>query len=180
MTLIDDTGFVADEWQRIEGDAAPQRLEKTIWPLARLDEALATGVADIGVNVPNTTKPADLVPYFDRLSLISIAFPAFNDGRGFSIAKGLRLAGFKGELRVFGPLIADQYPHARACGFDTVEVPDDLSTRQPAAQWRAALHSLSLAYQRGYGRGVNILDQRRKARAASAVQPPRYGRAGVA
>lgn len=180
MTLIDDTGFIADDWRRIEGDAAPERLEKTIWPFQRLDEALANGAQAIGVDVPNTVKPADLAPYFDRLSLISIAFPAFNDGRGFSVAKGLRLAGFKGELRVFGPLIADQYPHARACGFDAVEVPDDLSARQPAAQWRTALHSLSLAYQRGYGRGVNILDQRRKARAALTVQPLRYGRSGVA
>ena len=178
MTLIDDSGFVADEWLRLEEDAAPLRLDKIIWPFARLDEALATGAASIGVQVSNTIKPSALAPHFDRLALISIAFPAFNDGRGFSTAKGLRLAGFKGELRVFGPLIADQYAHARACGFNAVEVPDDLSARQPAAQWKSALNSLSLAYQRGYERGVNILDQRRKAR--SAVQPLRYERSGVA
>ena len=163
MTLITRQGFTVDGWTRIELDAdATETLDRRIWPFARIDEAPATG-GQIGVHIANTVKVNELLPYLDRLSLISIAFPAFNDGRGFSIAMGLRHAGFRGELRAYGPLIADQFAHALGSGFDSVEVPDVLSARQPEAHWSAAEKSLSLSYQRGSFRGISILDQRRKA-----------------
>jgi uncharacterized protein (DUF934 family) len=66
-----------------------------------------------------------------------VAFPAFNDGRAFTIARRLREMGYRGHLRALGPLIADQYAMARRVGFDAVEIPDDLAARQPADQWQA-------------------------------------------
>ena len=167
MPLIDDTGFAVDGWTRLADDQPiPANAEtlSLIVSLARIDEARAAGVKTLGVDVPNTVRIADLAAHFASLSLISIAFPSFSDGRGFSIARSLRHAGFKGELRAFGPLIADQFAHAKACGFSAVEVPEALAERQPPAQWQAAAKSLSLAYQRGYERSETILDQRRAAR----------------
>jgi uncharacterized protein (DUF934 family) len=94
--------------------------------------------------------------------LISVAFPAFNDGRGFSIAKRLRHLGFTGILRATGPLIADQYAYAKACGFDEIDLPETLALRQTADQWQRAANAISLSYQRGYyNRPATILDQRR-------------------
>ncbi len=69
------------------------------------------------------------------LNLIRIAFPAFNDGRAFTIARRLRMMGYTGTLRALGPVIADQYAMLRRVGFDQVEIPDELAQRQPAAQW---------------------------------------------
>jgi len=89
------------------------------------------------------------------------AFPAFNDGRGFSIAKRLRHLGFTRTLRATGPLIADQYAYAKACGFDEIDLPETLAQRQTADQWLKAANAISLSYQRGYHRPVTILDQRR-------------------
>ena len=179
MTLITKQGFAADGWTRIEADApAPTgpSADRVVWPLARLEDAFASGAKLIGVQIPNTTRIAELAPYLDRLALVSIAFPSFSDGRGFSVAKGLRHAGFTGELRAFGPLIADQFAHAQACGFDAVEVPEGLAERQPEGHWKAAAASLSLAYQRGYDRGLNILDQRRKAaQSRSQLDPAQAG-----
>ena len=83
------------------------------------------------------TWPALVLPYLGTLKLIRVAFPAFNDGRAFTIARRLRMAGFTGHLRAVGPVIADQYAMARRVGFDDVEIPDDLATRQPQAQWLA-------------------------------------------
>lgn len=163
MALVSEGAFVEDSWRRLAEEEAVPRTGKIIVSLPRLSAALeAAGPSALGVFVPNTTDPAALVGAFPRLSLIAIAFPAFTDGRGFSLARLLRRAGFAGELRASGRLVADQYLHAIGCGFDTIEIPDDIARRQKEAHWRAALHARSLAYQRGYRAGGSILDQRRK------------------
>lgn len=107
------------------------------------------------------TPPA---PHLAALDLVAIVFPAFSDGRGFSLARKLRQSGFAGRLRAVGPLIADQFAYALACGFDEIDLPDAVSSRQPEAQWRAALDAFSGHYQRGYGASASILDRRRAAR----------------
>ena len=89
------------------------------------------------LDLAQTDDPTLVLPYLGTLKLIRIAFPAFNDGRAFTIARRLRMAGFKGHLRALGPVIADQYAMARRVGFDDVEIPDDLAARQPQAQWLA-------------------------------------------
>ena len=76
-----------------------------------------------------------LSDYLDTLTLIRIEFACFADGRGFSLARILRLMGFSGHLRAYGHVIADQYAMARRSGFDDVEVPKALATRQPEAEW---------------------------------------------
>ena len=89
------------------------------------------------LDLAHTDDPALVEPYLAQLKLIRVAFPAFNDGRAFTIARRLRMAGYTGTLRAFGPVIADQYAMARRVGFDSVEIPDDLALRQPEAQWLA-------------------------------------------
>jgi len=71
----------------------------------------------------------------EGVGAIRVAFPAFSDGRGFTLAARLRRAGFNGRLRAAGHVIADQYAMARRSGFDEVEISDDLAARQPQAQW---------------------------------------------
>ncbi len=88
------------------------------------------------VDLAHTDQPESVVPYLADLTLIRIAFPAFNDGRAFTVARRLRVLGYQGTLRAFGPVIADQYAMARRVGFDEVEIPDDLALRQPEAQWK--------------------------------------------
>ncbi len=87
------------------------------------------------VDLANTDDPSALVGRLDQLTLIRVAFPAFNDGRAFTIARRLREFGYTGQLLAFGPVIADQYAMIRRVGFDGAEIPDDLAARQPASQW---------------------------------------------
>jgi len=61
----------------------------------------------------------DLLPYLDRLALVVIDFPRFRDGRGYSSARILREAGYKGEIRAVGDVLVDQIWHMRRCGFDS-------------------------------------------------------------
>lgn len=104
-----------------------------ISPVALADIARHQGVLDLA----HTEDPSLALSYLADLRLIRVSFPAFSDGRAFSIARRLRMMGYRGELRALGPVIADQYAMARRVGFDAVEIPDDLARRQPQAQWLA-------------------------------------------
>ncbi len=103
-------------------------------------QVLTVRLADVDrhqgvVDLAHTDDPASLKDYLSDVHLIRVAFPAFNDGRAFTIARRLRIMGYEGELRALGPVIADQYAMVRRVGFDSVEIPDDLAARQPQEQW---------------------------------------------
>ena len=110
-------------------------------PLA--DIATHTGAVDLA----HTDDPEALTDHLSALTLIRIAFPAFNDGRAFTIARRLRALGYTGVLRANGPVIADQYPMARRVGFDQVEIPDELALRQPEDQWTSRANWKAHDYQ---------------------------------
>jgi uncharacterized protein (DUF934 family) len=119
MTIIvTDTGFTA----------APAR---EIVPLAEL------GADHVAVDLSNTDDPTALEGRLHQLVLIRVAFPAFNDGRAFTIARRLRMMGYDGQLLALGPVIADQYAMIRRVGFDGAEIPDDIAARQPWEQWQS-------------------------------------------
>jgi len=61
-----------------------------------------------------------------RFALISIQFPTFTDGRGFSAARLLReRLGFRGELRAVGDILPDQVFYLLRCGFDAFAPHDE-------------------------------------------------------
>jgi uncharacterized protein (DUF934 family) len=62
-----------------------------------------------------------LIPHLDRVRLGVIDFPKFRDGRGFSSARILREAGYKGEIRATGDVLVDLVFFMRRCGFDSFE-----------------------------------------------------------
>ena len=117
--IVTDLGFATDDW--LEGFV----------PLADLDGSDARGV-----DLVNTDDPARLSNRLAEIAVIRIAFPAFSDGRGFTLARRLRVMGYTGRLRAQGHVIADQYAMARRCGFDEVEISADLAARQPEDQWQ--------------------------------------------
>lgn len=156
MPLLDLSGAIADRWRRIGADD-PLPAGPVILPIERIGEAVGR---ETGVHVANDVDPDSLAPHFSRLGLISVDFPSFADGRGFSIARRLRALGFDGTLRASGPVIADQFAYLIACGFDEVEIPETVFERQPAEQWLAARRLISAGYQRGLGAGRSILDAR--------------------
>ncbi len=104
-------------------------------------------------------------PHLERAKKIIISFPAFTDGRGFSLGRLLRhREGFKGELIAEGPLIPDQYAFAIQCGFNAVKLHKSLYERHSESSWFKALSEFGLTYQRGYavpsGPATSVLDAR--------------------
>jgi uncharacterized protein (DUF934 family) len=162
--LLDCTGAIPDIYPQVQlGGLGGLTHALVVW--GDLPEALAEkdSGTHLGVVVPNTVDLVHLRQFQAQLALIIIAFPSFSDGRGFSLARRMRHGGYRGILRAFGPLIADQFVQALACGFDEVHVPDAMSARQPLAQWLAALTSVNLSYQPVFSAQGNILQKRRAA-----------------
>lgn len=114
--IVTDTGFVPDDWAG---------------PISALEDARSGH----GIDLPSGADPMELAGRLSDIPLIRVDFPSFADGRGFTIARQLRLMGYKGRLRARGHVIADQYAMARRAGFDEVEIADDLAARQPEDQW---------------------------------------------
>lgn len=76
---------------------------------------------------PNSRLDA-LEPYLGQLAMITVKFPKFNDGRGYSQAARLRLHyGFTGVLRATGEVLTDQIQYFFRQGFDELVV-----TNEPA------------------------------------------------
>jgi uncharacterized protein (DUF934 family) len=168
--LIGAEGPRADAYQAVE-DCADLSLADgpVLVPLTVIDEALTHRRNErLGLLVENNAPIEAIRPYLDSLSLIAIRFPSFSDGRGFTLARRLRRAGFTGTLRARGPLIADEFYDALACGFDEVELPDEMAARQPPEQWMRQKTIVTAYYQNGYGEGLSILEQRTAARKAAA------------
>ena len=116
--------------------------------------------AALCLDLAQTADVAQVMPYLGRIALIRVAFPAFSDGRGFTVARRLRLLGYSGELRAAGYVIADQYTMARRAGFDAVEISDELAARQPADQWQFRADWQAHDYQaRLRGRKTNAAPQ---------------------
>ena len=105
------------------------------------------GPEDTAVDLAQTDDPAVLEGRLGQLVLIRVAFPAFNDGRAFTIARRLRMMGYDGQLLAHGPVIADQYAMIRRVGFDGAEIPDEVAQRQPWEQWQARADWRSHHYQ---------------------------------
>lgn len=136
--IVMDNGFSDDTWTG--GFAGPEA-----------QAANCQGV-DLGPDAALDTLRNRL----DKIAMIRVAFPSFADGRGFTIARRLRLMGYRGRLRAKGHMIADQYAMARRSGFDEVEISDDLATRQPQDQWLARADWRTHDYQsrlRGHAQG---------------------------
>ncbi|MXU64566.1 DUF934 domain-containing protein [Oceanomicrobium pacificus] len=148
--IVRDDGFHDDNLA-----AATEAGAYLLVPLEEVKAANRAKVeAPFGVIVDNATPAAELVDVFDRADTIHIPFPSFADGRGFSLARQLRALGYQGRLRAVGHVIPDQYPMARRCGFDEVEISDDLAKRAPQDQWLARSDWDRTSYQDVVGRAV--------------------------
>lgn len=156
-----------DLWRPFDGDAgsigagAAVLLPLDVWREYRQRWLGHDG--PLGVQLAPTDDVTTLAADLDRLSLITVPFAAFTDGRGFSQARLIReRLGYTGELRAVGDVLIDQLDFMRRCGFDSFALRDD----QSLSDAERAFRSLSLPYQSGVGQSPLF---RRRA-AASAAQ----------
>jgi uncharacterized protein (DUF934 family) len=168
MSLLKNGRLVDDGYVAVADDAplpangAPL-VSLTRWQRER--DALRARNGSVGVRLPNAVAVEVIADDLDRLDVIALEFPKFNDGRAFSQARQLRERhGFRGELRATGQVLRDQLLFMTRCGFDAFEI----AKGDPAAAWQRALAEFTVFYQpTGDGRTpAGALRGRRHAEAA--------------
>lgn len=146
QNLIKNDAVTEDAWRLIRSeDESYDAAEDVILPLAAwlaLDPAARSGQA-----APWLAPDADLSllrPVLAQLPLIAIDFPAFTDGRGYSLARLLRERyGYQGELRAIGDVQRDQLAYLARVGFTAFAIRDD----RPAQAALDGLRDFSDQYQ---------------------------------
>lgn len=142
-------GFCEDEWIHAESADALAGNGRFILPLAAflgLDpEQRRSARERLGVLLQPGDRLEQIVELLGDLSLVALAFPAFNDGRYFSKAELLRSRhGFQGAVRATGQVLVDQLPHMLRLGFDEFEVSNPVLTRRLE---RGEIGGIGLHYQ---------------------------------
>jgi uncharacterized protein (DUF934 family) len=154
MPLLKNDALIEDTFIHVDADAVLPPSGDILVPFARLLkewERLLHHDGQIGVVLANIDRAEALSLFLPKLALIVLPFPAFNDGRAYSLARQIRELGFLRELRASGNVLPDQLQLMLQVGFDAF----DISERFPLATWQAASRQMSLAYQRGlYRRNV--------------------------
>lgn len=102
-----------------------------LFPLADLPDPLSHPA---GVILPPDANIDDIEARLSGLAVIAIEFPKFRDGRGFTLARGLRQRGYQGDIRAVGHFLPDQFLSLRSCGFSSFLTPPN---HHPA--WFAAM-----------------------------------------
>ena len=118
MALYKDGAFIVDPWAKREILSAADLLGGMAHP-APLGVRLEPGFA--------VETIADRLP---EVALISVVFPKFTDGRGYSMGWLLRNRfGYQGEMRAIGDVLFDEMQLMSRCGFDTFEIVDPATLR---------------------------------------------------
>jgi len=133
MTKIwNEAGFVSDDpWVIETEDTQVGSNEKAILPLAAFLEKAEAGELALGVLIQPADNVKALVPYLDRIALVAVSFPAFNDGRAFSHASLLReRVGYQGEIRATGDVLIDQIPLMLRVGITSFAVTNATAIRR--------------------------------------------------
>lgn len=126
MTKIwKETGFVEnDPWVLpVEGEPLPAGARPLLSLAAFLEQMDASNEGGFGVVIAPADDVTKLLPHLERIAIVALAFPAFNDGRAFSHASLLRTRlGYEGEVRAVGDVLIDQIPLMIRCGIDSFSV----------------------------------------------------------
>jgi uncharacterized protein (DUF934 family) len=124
--LIVNRQVVQDEFQGVEELHALEDAHAVIVPLALFLEnaqRLLGRSGKTGVHLLPADGLEALAPFLNQLAVITIEFPVFTDGRGYSLARLLREKyGFQGQLRAVGDVFQDQLHYLSRCGFNAFQL----------------------------------------------------------
>jgi uncharacterized protein (DUF934 family) len=148
MPLLKNNTLIADTWTLAETGSEIPAAGDIVVPYSRLLEewdTLRLRPGRLGVRLGNADRAEALSTFLPWLSVIVLPFPAFSDGRAYSIARQVREMGYRGELRATGNVLPDQLQFMLQVGFDAFEIDERFSLET----WQQAARRMSLAYQRG-------------------------------
>ena len=158
--IILNGAVVPNTWTLVEAGSEAPITDGMIVPLATwlaIRESQALAGKRIGVWLAPADDPALLAEDVARLPLIAVQFPAFTDGRGYSIGRLLRERyAYQGELRAVGDVGRDHLFNLFQCGFNAFEI----KPSQSAEQALAGLKDFTEGYQTSAVRPVPLYRRR--------------------
>lgn len=105
----------------------------------------------------DTEIDASLAAELSRAPLVAIDFPAFTDGRGYTLARLLRERhAYSGEIRAIGDVLVDQLYYMSRCGFDALALRED----QHLEDALRALGAFSVSYQPAVDQSEALFERR--------------------
>lgn len=158
--IIKDGQVVENEWAIAELSADDQApTGKTIVSLEYWNAHYAElqGNENIGLVLQPIETPEQIEGDLNTVPVIAVKFPAFADGRGFSIARLLRERyEYKGEIRAVGAPIRDQLTYLLRVGFNAF----DLAEHYDPEEALASLKDFSENYQVAVDQPVPLFRRR--------------------
>ncbi|MDX1490064.1 MAG: DUF934 domain-containing protein [Pseudohongiellaceae bacterium] len=163
--LIKNREIVQDNWVLLKELDANSDLDASIegnvivpldYYLSHLD-SLKGRQSKVAVWLDSHQDPKALKDHLDKLELVAINFPAFADGRGYSIARELSAnLKFEGEIRAIGDVLRDQLFYMRRCGFNAFHMRED----QDLEASLAVFDTFSDAYQSSVDQPIPLFRRR--------------------
>ncbi|PCI50112.1 MAG: oxidoreductase [Alphaproteobacteria bacterium] len=121
MKIIKDKIIIEDNWVHYSGEGELPDGD-VIVSLEVWQETDLSG-RRVGLQLEPHQHPKEIRDDLDKIELIAINFPTFNDGRGYSYARILRdRFGYTKEIRAVGDVMRDQIFYMQRCGFTSYEV----------------------------------------------------------
>lgn len=170
MALVKNGLVVDDHWENLNG-RDPETIDATTALLVNPAELSThdprlSGFDRLGVLLMPADDVRGLGESLERLSLVVVTFPKFNDGRAFSQARLVRdTTGFDGEIRATGHILRDQLTFLRRSGVDAIEVPDE-----DAESWAKAWDAEARRFKGFYQPAIDDHSNRASATGSSAIR----------
>ena len=152
MALFKNDVFAPDDWRALAPSEGLPQEGKVILSLRQWQDSRAqapTTNIPLGLRLEPDVDLQTIAPDLARLALVAVRFPKFTDGRGYSLARKIRVTyGFTGELRAIGDILFDQLQLLSRCGFDSFDINDTSTLRLLEAGRRPPFRQY---YQPGLG-----------------------------
>jgi uncharacterized protein (DUF934 family) len=160
MPLIKQGQPIADPFVHVADEALLPAEGGVIVGLARWQEdrgLIEPRNAPVGVRLKPSDPVEQIAGDLDRLSVVALEFPKFNDGRAMSQARLLRERyGYRGEIRATGKVLRDLLLFLHRCGFDAFEVADNVTAEIVAK----SLGEFSFFYQPAADGEPSVVERR--------------------
>ncbi|MEO1066339.1 MAG: DUF934 domain-containing protein [Pseudomonadota bacterium] len=122
MTIWKNGQFFEDTWIFAgEGDVPAGDVVLGVEALETL--AAQDHAGKLGLDVHPGDDMDAIAALLAKVDLVVVNFPAFSDGRAFSLARLIREKyGFEGDIRAKGAFILDQMPMLERCGVTSFDI----------------------------------------------------------
>lgn len=152
-TLFVDGALEEDSWVFVDGEQTVPEEEDVVVTLTLFqeeqEELQNRSSGRLGIYLEAGEQVDEIADHLGILSLVSLDFPTYADGRAFSKARLLwDKYGFIGQIRAYGDVRIDQISHMKRSGFNAFTV-----NHQPTIDQLIAGKDtgLTLYYQPGAG-----------------------------